>query len=206
MTSSSVRLVANPFACLADDVDMVETTAAGSPAYPGGPDQDDHCDVSFGQFADLFKRVPLPRDNEQKDKFDIRVNFLLVDPIPLRFQDVPEYETRTQFGSVGWEALFSHLISLRDQVVVCDTVYLLVDNRDMQDLEATKQSIPHWPPAAAWWAAVFNWLVLIVNGRMWCPSISAKPLGWRMFIPRGLGLLSWQVWLHCTRTPTSILR
>ena len=36
---------------------------------------------------------------------------------------------------------------------ICDTVYLIVDNRDMSDLEATKMSIPHWPPAAAWWAS-----------------------------------------------------
>ena len=60
---------------------------------------------------------------------------------------------QTQFGSVEWELLFSHLISLRDQVVICDTVYLLVDDRDMRELEATKQSIPRWPPAAAWWAS-----------------------------------------------------
>ena len=29
----------------------------------------------------------------------------------------------------------------------------MVDNRDMCDMEATKRSIPHWPPAAAWWAS-----------------------------------------------------
>ena len=49
--------------------------------------------------------------------------------------------------------MFSHLISLRDQVLICDTVYLIVDDRDMSDLEATKETIPHWPPAAAWWAS-----------------------------------------------------
>ena len=42
------------------------------------------------------------------------------------------------------------LISLRDQVIVCDTVYILVDNRDLSDLRTTHGSVPHWPPAAAW--------------------------------------------------------
>ena len=41
---------------------------------------------------------------------------LLGDPIPLGGQDVPVYETRAPAGFVGWNALFSHLISLRDQV------------------------------------------------------------------------------------------
>ena len=154
MAQGGLRLIANPFTCLSDEVEMAAAADGGENAYPGGASQPNQCDLSFHQFVDLFKRVPLPRDNEQKDKFDPGVNFLLGDPIPLRSQDVPAYKTRAQFGSVEWILLFSHLISLRDQVLVCDTVYLIVDNRDMSDLEATKASIPHWPPAAAWWAAV----------------------------------------------------
>ena len=33
------------------------------------------------------------------------------------------------------------------------TIRTQLNNRDMSDLEATKKSIPHWPPAAAWWAS-----------------------------------------------------
>ena len=153
MAQGGLRLIANPFACLSGDVPMAAAADGGEDAYPGGASQPHRRHVPFRQFVDLFKRVPLPRDNEQKDKFDPGVNFLLVDPIPLRFQDVPAYGKRAQFGSVEWVLLFSHLISLRDQVLACDTVYLIVDDWDMSDLEATKMSIPHWPPAAAWWAS-----------------------------------------------------
>ncbi len=71
----------------------VEALRLGDQPLSKGEEQPNQCDVSFGQFVDLFHRVPLPRDNEQKDKFDIGVNLLLGDPIPLRFQDVPAYET-----------------------------------------------------------------------------------------------------------------
>ena len=83
MAQGGLRLTANPFACLSDDVEMAETAAGGESSYPGGASQPNRCELSFRQFADLFKRVPLPRDNEQKDKFDVGVNFLLGDPIPL---------------------------------------------------------------------------------------------------------------------------
>ena len=127
--------------------------SSGQDVYPGGTSPTQKQSMQFGLFVGLFHRVPLPRDNERKDRFDAGSNFLLGDPVPLRFQDVPPYETRAPHGSVEWVPLFSHLISLRDQVSICDTVYLIVDNRDMSDLEATKMSIPHWPPAAAWWAS-----------------------------------------------------
>ena len=153
MAQGGVRLTANPFACLSDDVVMSAASDGGVAAYPGEASPSKQCDLQFRQFVDLFMRVPLPRDNEQKDKFDPGVNFLLGDPIPLGFQDVPAYHTSASHGSVEWVLLFSHLISLRDTVLVCDTVYLIVDNRDMRDLEATKETISHWPPAAAWWAS-----------------------------------------------------
>ena len=55
-------------------------------------------ELYFRQLAAFFNRVPLPRDNELKKKFDMGSNLLLGDPLPLRFQDVPVYETR---GPVG---------------------------------------------------------------------------------------------------------
>ena len=109
--------------------------------------------MTFHQFVQLIDRVPLPHDNEMKDRFDIGANFLLGDPVPLRFQDVSPYETRAAHGSVDWIRLFCHLISLREQVLASDTVYIFVDDRDMSNLESTKGCIQHWPPAAAWWAS-----------------------------------------------------
>ena len=153
MAPDGIRLTANPFAPPAADNPMTAAGDGGHDVYPGEASPNQQQSMQFRQFVDLFNRVPLPRDNEQKDKVDPGVNFPLGDPIPLRSQDVPPYETRAQFGSVEWVLLFSHLISLRDQVLICDTVYLIVDDRDMSDLEATKMSIPHWPPAAAWWAS-----------------------------------------------------
>ena len=153
MTADGIRLTPNPFACLAAEREMEEDRSPDTPTYLASPADNGPAEVSFRQLAAFFNRVPLPRDNELKEKFDMGSNLLLGDPLPLRFQDVPVYETRAPSGSVGWNALFSHLISLRDQVIVCDTVYILVDNRDLSDLRTAHGTVPHWPPAAAWWAS-----------------------------------------------------
>ena len=153
MDQGWIRLTPNPFSPLYDDVSLREAADEGEEVYPGELSQIRRKEVNFRQFVQLFQMVPLPRDNEHKEQFDSGVNFLLRDPIPLRTQDVPGYRTKDRFGSVDWVTLFTHLISLKDQVMSCDTVYLLVDNRDMSKLENTWKSIPHWPPAAAWWAS-----------------------------------------------------
>ena len=79
----------------------------------------------------------MARDNELKEKFDMGSNLLLGDSIPLGFQEVSAYETRTPAGFVGWNALFFHLISLRDQVILGEkTIYLAVFGRGKNHLEA----------------------------------------------------------------------
>ena len=153
MTAEGIRLTPNPFACLDAECAMEEDPGPNAPTYLEGPTRKRLAEVSFRQLDGFFKLVPLPRDDELKEKFDLGSNLLLGDPIPLGGQDVPEYETRAPAGFVGWNALFSHLISLRDLVIVCDTVYILVDNRDLSDLRNAQDSVPHWPPAAAWWAS-----------------------------------------------------
>ena len=153
MTAEGIRLTPNPFACLDAECVMEEDRGPNAPTYLDGPARKRLAEVSFRQLEGFFKLVPLPRDNELKEKFDMGSNLLLGDPIPLGGQDVPEYETRAPAGFVGWNALFSHLISLRDQVIVCDTVYILVDNRDLSDLRNAQGIVPHWPPAADWWAS-----------------------------------------------------
>ena len=153
MTADGIRLTPNPFACLDAEREMEEDRSPDTPTYLDGPAEKGLAEVSFRQLEAFFNQVPLPRDNELKEKFDMGSNLLLGDPIPLRSQDVPAYETRAPAGFVGWNALFSHLISLRDQVMVCDTVYILVDNRDLSNLRNAHGIVPHWPPAAAWWAS-----------------------------------------------------
>ena len=116
MTADGIRLTPNPFACLAAEREMEEDRSPDTPTYLASPADNGPAEVSFRQLEAFFNRVPLPRDNELKEKFDMGSNLLLGDPLPLRFQDVPVYETRAPSGSVGWNALFSHLISLRDQL------------------------------------------------------------------------------------------
>ena len=121
MTADGIRLTPNPFACLEAEREMDDDRSPDTPTYLASPEDSGPAELSFRQLRAFFNRVPLPRDNELKEKFDMGSNLLLGDPIPLRFQGVPVYETRASSGSVGWNALFSHLISLRDQVIVCDT-------------------------------------------------------------------------------------
>ena len=96
---------------------MTGAESSGQDVYPGGTSPTQKQSMQFGQFVGLFHRVPLPRDNERKDRFDAGSNFLLGDPVPLRFQDVPPYETRAPHGSVEWVPLFSHL-EIRCQSVI----------------------------------------------------------------------------------------
>ena len=93
MTADGIRLTPNPFACLAAEREMEEDRSPDTPTYPASPADNGPAEVSFRQLAAFFNRVPLPRDNELKEKFDMGSNLLLRDPLPLRFQDVPVYET-----------------------------------------------------------------------------------------------------------------
>ena len=124
MSADGIRLVPNRFTCLEEESGMDDDRSADTPTYLASPDENGPAELSFQKLTAFFNHVPLPRDNELKEKFDMGSNLLLGDPIPLRFQDVPEYAKRASSGSVGWRALFSHLISLRDQVIVCERVYI----------------------------------------------------------------------------------
>ena len=202
MTAQGIRLSPNPFACLDAECAMEEDPGPNAPTYLEGPTRKRLAEVSFRQLDGFFKLVPLPRDDELKEKFDMGSNLLLGDPVPLGGQDVPEYETRAPAGFVGWNALFSHLISLRDHVIVCDTVYIPVDNRDLSDLRNAQDSVPHWPPAAAWWASRVQLVGPFRERTDACPFVSVRPLDWPMCTRHGQVPLCWQGWSPCTPTST----
>ena len=88
MSVDGIRLVPNRFACLEEEREMDDDRSADTPTL-ASPDENVPAELSFQKLTALFNRVPLPRDNELKEKFDMGANLLLGDPIPLRFQDVP---------------------------------------------------------------------------------------------------------------------
>ena len=62
-----------------------------------------------------------------------------------------EYETTGDVGHPHWEAIFEYILRQCGYLLEFDTVYVMVDNRNLAEHKRQDPSLPHWPAAARWW-------------------------------------------------------
>ena len=86
--------------------------------------------------------------------FDNRSDFTLGDPgVDHEGNNRCEYATSGDSGEVGephWPQLFLYLIQHCEQVRHFNTVFVLVDNRDLTTPKTEQESLADWPTVEAW--------------------------------------------------------
>ncbi len=87
-----------------------------------------------------FKRAP----------FDHTLRFELGDP------HTTSGGKSRQYGGPSWHVLFGYLI--QNCISNYDSIYLLVDTRDLTNVAPADKTLGHWPAVAAWWASRLQYI------------------------------------------------
>jgi len=108
--------------------------------------------LTYFELTRVLDRQILPNDDHERRTFDTRTQFELADPhVHYHAPAATEYETSGECGCPDWPALFSYVLDHCRGLEHADTVYILVDNRNLTDQTTTEESLRHWPTVAAWW-------------------------------------------------------
>ena len=95
-------------------------------------------DFTNWAFVQTLQLQILPNDREHREGFDAPTTFRVGDPsVHFHAAAAKPYETS---GATGKPEFLS-------------TVYVLVDNRDLTNLDNPEPSLQHWPAVAAWWSS-----------------------------------------------------
>ena len=100
----------------------------------------------------------LPKDGEERPPFDHTLHFEISDPHATDGGIPRVYDTSTEAGGPDWHLLFKYLLQHCQRVHHYDTVYLLVDTRDLTKVEDVEPTLTHWPAVAAWWSSRLRYL------------------------------------------------
>ena len=106
--------------------------------------------LTFGFSPDEFCRemngAPLPPDSAARKNFDIQATFVLGDPAA--HFDRPSnhtYECKYDEPYMGfpvWEKIFTHILRYCGYLVDYDTIYVLVDTRNLAEQSPPPQPLP----------------------------------------------------------------
>ena len=97
---------------------------------------------------------PVPNDQENRGEFDVGADFRIGDPnVHFRAAAAMSYETIEEVGKPDWNLLFGYILTRMSHLRFLSTVYVLVDNRDLTNLDNPDPSLQHWPAVAAWWSS-----------------------------------------------------
>ena len=132
-----------------EDSNMVECDPGAPLADQASSDR--YPDYSHASFAYKLKVQILPNDQENRGEFDIGVDFRIGDPnVHFRAAAAKSYETTEDVGKPDWSLLFGFILARMSHLRFLSTVYVLVDNRDLTNLDNPDPSLQHWPAVAAW--------------------------------------------------------
>ena len=108
--------------------------------------------VSHRQFCDSVKGRKLPGDDSGRRSFDTRPTFVVGDPDARFDTHTPlTYETTGEVGHPCWTDIFAHILRHCSYLTAFDTVYVMVDTRNLRAHATKQEGLPHWPAAVAWW-------------------------------------------------------
>ena len=126
------------------DQEMVEEQAAVHDAM--------EVDCPFDYFVRNLNDSSLPGDGFGSGSFDNRSDFSLGDP-GANYDGTHkcEYTTSGAVGEPHWSQLFHYLLHHYVDLRVFNTVFVLVDNRDLTAPRTDQESLAHWPTVEAWW-------------------------------------------------------
>ena len=109
-------------------------------------------DCSFDYFVRSLNNSSLPGDGFGSGPFDNRSDFSLGDP-GANYDGTHkcEYATSGAVGEPHWSQMFHYLLLHYADIRFFNTVFVLVDNRDLTAPRTDQESLAHWPTVEAWW-------------------------------------------------------
>ena len=133
-------------------------TDEGDPAAPCDTDVGGitmrYGNFSHHDFTFKLHRQILPNDTEHREEFDIPSIFRLGDPnVHFHAAAAKTYETSGEIGKPEWDTLFGYILAKMSCLRFMSTAYVLVDDRDLTNLDNRHASLQHWPAVAAWWSS-----------------------------------------------------
>ena len=108
--------------------------------------------LSHAQWCDKILNESLPGDGFGRGCFDTLPRFVVGDP-SARFEThtLLTYETNGETGQPLWKEIFGHILKECAYLTAFQTVYVMVDTRNLKAHETSQDGLPHWPAAVAWW-------------------------------------------------------
>ena len=108
--------------------------------------------VSHRQFCESVKGCKSPGDDSGRKSFDTCPTFVVGDPGARFGTHTPlTYETTGEVGHPCWPDVFAHILRNCSYLTAFDTVYVMVDTRNLRAHVTKQEGLPHWPAAVAWW-------------------------------------------------------
>ena len=108
----------------------------------------------FPYFSRCFEHSSLPGDAAASGSFDNRHDFSLGDPgVDYEGAQKCEYDVSGAVGEPDWARIFHYLLLHFGHIRLFQTVFVLVDNRDLTAPRTDQASLAHWPTVAAWWTS-----------------------------------------------------
>ena len=110
-------------------------------------------DCSLDHFVRSLNNISsLPGDGYGSGPFDNRCDFSLGDP-GANYDGTHkcEYATSGAVGEPHWSQMFCYLLLHYADIRFFNTVFVLVDNRDLTAPRTDQESLAHWPTVEAWW-------------------------------------------------------
>ena len=108
----------------------------------------------FPYFSRYFEHRSLPGDTDAAGSFGKRHDFSLGDPgVDYEGAQKCEYDVSGAVGEPHWARIFHYLLLHFGHIRLFQTVFVLVDNRDLTATRTDQESLAHWPTVAAWWTS-----------------------------------------------------
>ena len=108
--------------------------------------------LSHAQWCEKIMDKSLPGDGYGRECFDTLPRFVVGDPSARFETHTPlTYETNGETGQPLWTEIFSHILKECAYLTAFNTVYVMVDTRNLKAHETAQDGLPHWPAAVAWW-------------------------------------------------------
>ena len=94
----------------------------------------------------------LPGDGHGRECFDTFPTFVVGDPSARFDTHTPlTYKTTGEVGHPIWKDIVRHILKECSHLAAFDTVYVMVDTRNLRAHGTAQDGLPHWPAAVAWW-------------------------------------------------------
>ena len=110
------------------------------------------------------------------------------------------YKTIGEIAQPLWKDIFHHILKECSYLSAFNTVYVMVDTRNLKAHGTVQDGLPHWPAAVAWWHSKIQLvgphkektelLFFPANEGNW-PASCASNLGWYICSSYAGGNVSW---------------